>query len=264
MVSPDYDVSIVVTMIVATKVNLFAMNHHVGQGEITGYAKKAFNVFFPNADSDIVSDISVIHMVGHWASSIRIFSFLGIKGVKVPKGDSLKIVCEIPDDIQLRINSYPAGTAKVGVAIAILKRAVNHRLFPALYHEGSIQELVHTAVVIREHPMRYHVGARYFADKTVKIELSAEVEALICKLFIFVKTLYPRSTLAKSKIIPDPISNHDNYDEKFAEVCTAYFSYQAEVSEQVSKQLYLDDPLALSDEVVSAARAFDPKVLEGV
>lgn len=77
-----------VILIVATKANFWAMNHHTGQGEAQGYAKKVLVKLF--RDGVNKSAETMAHTIGHWASTIKVLTLAGVRGLKA-HGDPLSI-----------------------------------------------------------------------------------------------------------------------------------------------------------------------------
>ena len=53
----------------ATKANWWSMNHHTGQGAMVGYALKVANVHLADLQENV--RMSLMHLMGHWCSSIR-------------------------------------------------------------------------------------------------------------------------------------------------------------------------------------------------
>lgn len=57
------------SIVIATKANMYIMNHHTGQGPLQGYAKKVALVQYPTVHENDNAVVSAIHTVGHWAST---------------------------------------------------------------------------------------------------------------------------------------------------------------------------------------------------
>lgn len=69
------------TMIVATKINLYAMNHHTRQGAMVEYAAKVCKAKY---NTDLTKQMmSMAHTIGHWSPTLTIWSIAEVQGLKI-------------------------------------------------------------------------------------------------------------------------------------------------------------------------------------
>jgi hypothetical protein len=71
----------VTSLIVATKINWFSTNHHVGQGTVTIFVQKAITVLFRGAlaSADQKELATTVHKIGHWASTHVVLDLMQIR-----------------------------------------------------------------------------------------------------------------------------------------------------------------------------------------
>jgi hypothetical protein len=245
--TPD-EINEAISIIVATKVNLFSTNHHTGQGSLTGYAKKAFDIISKPNDMDETEAVTVYHMIGHWADSAKVFSGLGFKDTKgeskVSSKDAGKkgevkerekgIGFNRQPDLIPRLRSFPAGTGRLAVAYACIKKFMGHPLFSVVYRKSECEGLVALAHEVLAEPLRYHIGASHFSSKPAPpIEL-AEYEDFINDLFTLAKNLASKSTLAKSP----QIAKHDEEREDLVIFCKNYNEQSSKLGKEFVKGLF--------------------------
>jgi hypothetical protein len=105
----------VTTLVVATKAIYWLANHHTGQGKITGYPRKVYNMWL---DAQLFADAA--HTIGHWASTKAVLILCGIKDVKptTPYSGFQAIgTISVGEDILKRFGIWPAGTHRAAVGI---------------------------------------------------------------------------------------------------------------------------------------------------
>jgi len=196
------------TLLTATKVNWWQQNHHVGQGGFQGYAHKVVHALFGDA---AVKDDTVYQNVwklGHWADTVGILGKLGVEGL----GNGFASFPAAADDVKLRVKSYPAGTAKVGICVAIVRRAVNGIFSGALPVPPGLAELADMSANIMNNPVAFHVGASFLRRGTGR--QSADIdEDLIAWCSAYVHALAKSSTISKAKglLSVDEIKDHVVY-----------------------------------------------------
>ncbi|CAH0380769.1 unnamed protein product [Bemisia tabaci] len=112
------------SIVIATKPNLYMMNHHTGQGPLSGYARKVALVQHPAWRENDNAVVTAIHTVGHWASTIAIFNIAQVPGVKAVSGPTYTktINVVLSHDARLRFAGMPAGTARHSIAYEGAKR----------------------------------------------------------------------------------------------------------------------------------------------
>jgi hypothetical protein len=119
------NITFAVTLILATKINFWQMNHHVGSVGGSAFINKVMAMLLGTAA--IPEDITVAHSFGHWCSTHVVFEIIGI----VTRIEVAPIVAgaevnrariHITDDFKLRIQGMPAGAAKHGLCHAFVKK----------------------------------------------------------------------------------------------------------------------------------------------
>ncbi|CAH0393426.1 unnamed protein product [Bemisia tabaci] len=74
------------SIVISTKANLFLMNHHTGQGPLQGYARKMVLVQYPNWRENDNAVVTCVHTIGHWASTISVFTTAAVTGLRALSG----------------------------------------------------------------------------------------------------------------------------------------------------------------------------------
>lgn len=72
----------VATLICATKVNWFKTNHHTGAegNSVMNYTRKTINIVL--GTQNFSEHLSVVHRIGHWASTKHVLTQLGVKNIE--------------------------------------------------------------------------------------------------------------------------------------------------------------------------------------
>jgi len=218
----DEHVNIAASVIFSTKINLYATNHHTGQGMLTGYAAKVYNVLIKNDEADESEAIRMMHMIGHWAHTGKIWKTLGYRNAKNAEGFKLARGINLGADLRLRIGTFPAGCARIGIAYTIVRKCFHHVLFPYLFSNEDCKVVVDAGREILNDPIAYHIGAAHFAINPKTIDPSVEMDNAIDRLFIFQKTIFGRSTLSKSVHLSRNLSDLEYYSQTVFDICTAY------------------------------------------
>jgi hypothetical protein len=114
------------TIVCATKVNYWLMNHHVGQtadrNTAAGYVQK---VLLLNYGTPFPTHlVHAVHMLGHYASTRFVLSRAGIPNILKTESRAGSDVYEIrfADDAKLRFNAPPAGTHRLAVCYEAARR----------------------------------------------------------------------------------------------------------------------------------------------
>jgi hypothetical protein len=113
------NVSTAITVICATKVNYWLMNHHVGQtGErnvAAGYVQKVLTLKFGALLPQGI--VQATHMLGHYTSTRYVLEVAGIPNIlpAFPRATNVIYELKFSDDARLRFNAPPAGTHRMAV-----------------------------------------------------------------------------------------------------------------------------------------------------
>lgn len=216
------ELSRALTIIVATKINLWTMNHHTGQGQMAGYAAKVCRAKFNTDISDAM--ITMAHTIGHWASTLAVWEvaevrFLRHSTVALPETE---VTIGLSDDAKLRFTGMPAGSHRLGVAYEAalrLSRTTTGRFCPGVV---SFRGLPEARAVVLERPVAYHMGAGYFTGQA-RLPLPLGAEGFLGRLGNFVLTMLPHSTLVSSPHFQKSrVQSYSDYDAEWDSLLIKY------------------------------------------
>jgi hypothetical protein len=114
------------TIVCATKVNFWLMNHHVGQtgdrNVAAGYVQKVLVLQY---GSPLPANmVHAVHMLGHYANTRFVLAQEGVPNVLATdsrvSGDIYEL--RFADDAKLRFNAPPAGTHRLAVCYEVARR----------------------------------------------------------------------------------------------------------------------------------------------
>jgi hypothetical protein len=114
-------VSTVTTLALATKLNYWLTNHHVGQGVWASYTLKVVKAIVPELVNDAFK--RELHMFCHWFGthgSLRLFQILTPVCINPLFRDPKTPV--MSEDFIVRNDTFPAGTAKITIVDAALRK----------------------------------------------------------------------------------------------------------------------------------------------
>ena len=128
MVPRKEHIDLMVGFIVAYKLNFLATNHNIGQGEISGYARKYLMFTLNIPDNEVRRYYNTAHTVSHWADTHLVLGKLSMSRVMEVNStfgvDQRKPLA----DAQLRMASNPAGTVRLTIAYAITQKLKDNML----------------------------------------------------------------------------------------------------------------------------------------
>jgi hypothetical protein len=206
------NISIGALCFTATKVGMFAMNHHVGSNGLQGFPRKVVTSVVLSDSSPTEESINKykdpLHMLGHWASTCRVFRHLGFGSVSPEKivstvaepEEGQKIRLTATRDVTMRAcrESVPAGASTFGLAIAILKRLFRHPMVVFCPGIAEMALLAEKLSALQADPLKAHVGSRYFTGVATDTSFNDEATSTLGRLGSFICTTSPNSSLAKS------------------------------------------------------------------
>lgn len=243
------------TVVIATKVNFWLMNHHTGQDQVAGYVKKVLKVFYPNAVSDQL--VSAAHNLGHFCSTLYILGIAGIKHIRktvsILKTEDSKII--LSAETKLRFSAMPAGTDRIAIAYEAAKRLV--RSVYAAYCPGveDFSIIPETRDKILEAPAKYHIGTSYLTGEARADYQDTNANAYLGRLGTFITTLYKQSTLAKSPHLTGPrIESYDDYDADFKALLERIQIAQAAARGRIMEE-QIQQFLTAPDKTIAQVRA---------
>lgn len=223
------------TAVAATKVNWFKENHHTGVGGRIGtYVMKTMVAIFGLAEDQVRANIRHVHRIGHWASTRRTLTTLGIANciatttVIVP-ASSLSAA----RDVSLRMASAPAGTARTALAYAGLKRLVGHIAIAFCPGIVDFERISPAYNAILANPAAYHTGAFYLTGKKSDYDDSLAA-AWLGRIGTHVQVFHSGSTLCKSPYFEkNAVQGYEDYCGNFAAQLMAIKVSMATVSQDL-------------------------------
>lgn len=204
--SPRMDeshVQMCVTLIAATKVNWWMMNHHVGSGEAQGYVAKVLKTFEDSlglrgaSPAMVKATVDCIWQFGHWFSTREILRAFGVLD-GTPAGSWTRYIAPT-DDLMLRLRSCPAGTAAIADAYTALRMFASSMYALAFAIPSDAALIARQYNEIRNNPASYHVGARFLTggDRNV---VNAPEQDTIDLLGIFLAVVREKSSLRNAQV----------------------------------------------------------------
>jgi len=214
---------IALSVMIATKINWWVMNHHTGTGSLQGYSRKVA-ITLLNADTTTMAETATfMHTVGHWCSTKMVLTKLKMIPSTVTRpispDDYLGQDLQVSMDIQIRLKSLPAGTHKHGVAEGIMKRLLIHPIAKYSNVIAHARQIADSLELVRREPYAYHIGARYLTGADRKVFNDADAENFLGRLGTFASIFAEKSTLFKSPHVKDKFMNYEDYDEAYLQLC---------------------------------------------
>jgi len=253
---------IALSVMIATKINWWVMNHHTGTGSLQGYSRKVA-ITLLNADTTTMAETAdFMHTVGHWCSTKMVLTKLKIIPSSITKlmepDDYLGQNLHVSMDILIRLKSLPAGTHKHGVAEGIMKRLLVHPMSKYSNVIAHARQIADSLELVRKEPYSYHIGARYLTDEDRKVFNDSDAENFLGRLGTFASVFAEKSTLFKSPHVKDKFMNYEDYDESYLQLCRSVKlgSINMDVS-KIMKQMssYLSSSGSLKTSFVNEMRA---------
>jgi len=181
------------------QVSAWLTNHRVGQGELNPLMKKIYKI--DSWGGDDRSFRSAVWVVSHWIDTIACWKAWGIPDLIDPDYMAIPDIPKASRDIEIRMQSFPAGAMKLQVAMALIQRIASTimvRVFPPLLDYLDILRL---ALEVKAHPALYHVGAGYHSGKS-PLPITSPSDESFRHLAAFIHATAPDSTLARAKVLP--------------------------------------------------------------
>lgn len=215
------------TVIIATKANFWATNHHTGQGGATGYIKKVLDLKMPNVAENERTEYA--HTVGHWASTRYILSLALIGGIRTtqPAFEGPKCTLVLTTDAKQRFSSMPAGTHRLAVSIEAAKRLLRTNLARACPEVADFVALPAMRDAVVANPALYHVGGAFLCGVQQANGKQAfndtDVESMMGRLGTFVISMLGKSSLAKSPHFSEAkVTSYDDYSSEWRAYLDGY------------------------------------------
>lgn len=200
------DINKAALLICSTKVNMWQINHHVGQNATVGFALKAWFLIMSTKNAPSETERSMIWEIGHWVSTKAMWNRWGVldlSKLKETAAGATEEVERIPlptRDIIIRLEAGPAGAAKVMVHRAIVFAAERSGFSVLL--PPNVQFAALAALPAACMSAIYHDGSKYHTGLP-KEELLVLSEDTIDDLASFIHATQPAGTLAKAKVIKE-------------------------------------------------------------
>jgi len=213
---------VALSVMIATKINWWVMNHHTGTGSLQGYSRKVA-ITLLGADTTTMSDTATfMHTVGHWCSTKMVLVKLKMVPdtvIKVQTGDYDGQDLHVSMDITVRLKSLPAGTHKHGVAEGLMKRLLVHPMAKYSSVIAVAGQIADSLDMVRRKPYAYHIGARYLTGIDREVFNDSDAENFLGRLGTFASVFDEKSTLFKSPHVKDKFMNYEDYDESYLQLC---------------------------------------------
>jgi len=249
------DANQVITTIIATKANWYAMNHHVGQGALSGYVRKVHDVWFSNVNDDAFK--AAAWRMGHRASTWAVLQAVGVTVPNAELACSHAVIPNVAADVSIRFRSAPAGTHKANVFVAGAMRLARSPLRICVPERKNFF-MVAASVGRLDNPSK-HIGWNYlgYASKTHNDD---EYRNYLGRIGSFILNIYPKSDLAKSPLLIR-YQAYTDYDDAFEGICKSYRQASARnvenasklISEVIAPDLSTDELKAISDLTASSS-----------
>jgi hypothetical protein len=171
----------ILTVIVSTKMNWWATNHHMGQPKLTHFVAKSISTLFTQINKDTIQQdiIQSVHRIGHWASTHVVLNIMGIYiGKSVVRYLTAVIgkwnEKQLTSDFILRIFSGPSGTAPSYLIHATLSRFYKNKVLLTCPYLGYLLDAAKDLKKAADRAIKaktldpcgsYHMGAEYLSGK---------------------------------------------------------------------------------------------------
>jgi len=206
----DEDSQRACTLLGAMKVNFYQSNHHVGQKEFSGYLLKVVRVFWPNAKPSGSDLYEILWIMGHWASTKGVLASIGVVGIEKPL--DFKNFPKPADDLLVRASGFPAGTAKIGVVCAILRRIATGAFARTIPVTVDCSAVFLAEMKVKANSAAYHIGAYHLTGRPRMLDATVGEDLLeLCSAYVHATN--PKGTLAAAKVLPglEVIKDHIVY-----------------------------------------------------
>lgn len=205
--SPEYtrefvqeDMEKGILLLLATKVNWWRENHHVGERVFSSFMKKVLTELFDDSAEDYINDQEIkqaIWVAGHWMDTRTVVTDM-LSILKDHRPSSFNL--DIPQYILSAMKSFPAGTGRYVLYHSILQSIFNSPYAVAAPRDVEIQKFLGTYESIQANPMRYHVGAAEVGlPKPINPGNPNQRVQMVCSAYIHATA--PTSHLASSHAI---------------------------------------------------------------
>ncbi|XP_063985986.1 uncharacterized protein LOC135167054 isoform X2 [Diachasmimorpha longicaudata] len=222
-------------MIMATKANWWTMNHHIGQGQMVGYAKKS-DVFLTGVGEN--NRAHLMNMMGHWVSTIYVLTRAGVEGLRNTEpawGGEPAFPITFSANASLRFTSCPAGTHRMAVGYAGAKKLLRNRiaiLCPQVDNLGTLADMKRT---VDDNRAMCHVGAVYLTGARHPDYNDTQAEAALGRVGTFIRAFFPTTTLAQSPHLQDArVRGYEDFDIGWQNTCMQVKAAQARAGENLN------------------------------
>lgn len=189
-----------IILLLATKVNWWRENHHVGERIFSTFMKKVLTRLFDDSAEKYTNNKEIkqaIWVAGHWMDTRTVITdMLSILKDHRPSSFDLNI----PHYILSGVKSFPAGTGRYALYHSILQSIFDSPYAVAAPRDVEIQKFFDTYNSIQANPIRYHVGAADAAfPKPINSGKPNQRVQMVCSAYIHATA--PTSHLASSPVI---------------------------------------------------------------
>jgi hypothetical protein len=227
--------------IIATKVNWWLQNHHTGQGKMVGYAAKYAANSFAEYDNYQDEFREFMHTIGHWASTKQVLNLLGIRGIQDPRADHGDVDVAVSEDVTIRISTSPAGTHKHAVALAGIRRLLNHPVGQFVNIGTDAIVIARACARIKRNPASYHIGAKYLTGGNRADFNDADAGIVLGRVGTFLSAFFGKTSLASSPHIKKGettvYKEYEDFSADFERICAAYKDMMSKADAVMAKKM---------------------------
>lgn len=206
-----FDTQQAINLLLATKITWYMTNHHVGQtqGTLSGYVGKVAQACGLMKDGRVHEQVrNVLWSLAKAMSTKAIIKALGIKGAELIQMESsdrafadLELFT-VADDARMRIESNPAGSARLLTYLAIIDAAKRSPYVVMVPHIQELDDARAKAEQVRAAPLEYHMGASWLhGGHFTRKECDVFSEDTKNNLSAFVHSAFAKTTLARANVI---------------------------------------------------------------
>lgn len=225
--------------IAATKANFWLINHHTGQGALQGYAKKVAETSMSDVSENRRAEI--LHMVGHWASTIHLLNLAGIRHLRTTypfMGAEPEHTLTFAADAMLRFTAMPAGTHRLAVGYEGAKKLLNSRIGMYCPNVQEMTAMKEMRDRVTNRPAMYHVGALYLCGDKANDYSDTEAEAYLGRVGTFVLNFLATTTLAKSPHFAEgKVRGYGDFTVEWDGACKQYKLAQIQAQGEVGRRM---------------------------
>ena len=170
--------------------------------------------------------IQLMHLIGHWCSTLYILSRAGVEGLRVtaPAWGNVPLhPIEFSDDTRLRFSSFPAGTHRLAVAYEGAKKLIANRISKLCPDAGNLANLVSFKTIVESNRAQHHVGALYLCNRKATEYSDAQIEQYLGRIGTFIRVFFSTTTLCQSPHLTQlKVGGYEDYSIDWFNSCNSF------------------------------------------